>query len=146
VRELLAAALVLAACDRSPRAADCGDHLGGVWSTDDGAARWHIRDSGRAMLEAYPVVRELPAAPPGTIAAPSMIDLRRTGDQIEGTVVRRWHRGGQTCIVRAPARVRGCTDDRLTLTLGSTGAPADWTACRAPDSPSTTQLLHRVWP
>lgn len=139
------AALLLAACDRSPSAASCADHLGGVWESDDGAARWHIRDGGK-VLEAYPLVRELPDAPAGTIPAPSMLDLARTGDEVAGRVVRRWHRGGETCILRAPARIRGCRDDRLTLTLGSTAAPADWTDCRAPDAPPLTQLLRRIWP
>lgn len=134
-----------AACDRSPSAADCGDHLGGVWESADGAARWHIRDGG-AKLEAYPTVRELPDAAPGTVPAPSMLDLARTGQEVEGRVVRRWHRGGQTCIVRAPARIRGCSDDRLTLTLGGTAAPTDWSACRPPDAPPTTHLLRRIWP
>jgi hypothetical protein len=145
VREWAAILVALAACDRSPSVASCAEHLGGVWATDDGSGRWHIRDGGKT-LEAYPLVRELPAAAAGTLPAPSMIDLRRQGDEVAGTVVRRWHRGAQTCLMRAPARVRGCRDDRMTLTVGDTGAPVDWHACAAPESAPATQLLRRVWP
>ncbi len=147
VRGLTSATLVaaaLAACDRSPSAAHCGDHLGGIWETTDGAARWHILDGG-ARLEGYPLVRELPAAPTGTQAAPSRLELRRTGREIAGDVVRRWHRGAHMCIVRAPARIRGCSGDRLTLTLGDTGAPT-FPACDPPQAPPHTQLLRRAWP
>lgn len=135
----------LAGCDRSPSVADCSEHLGGVWETADAAARWHILDGGE-RLEAYPLVRELPAMPPGTQAAPARLELRRTGREVAGDVVRRWHQGAHICVVRAPARIRGCSDDRLTLTVGDTGAPT-FPGC---DSRSTdalhTQLLRRSWP
>jgi hypothetical protein len=144
--KLAAALVVLAACDRHPPPlASCADHLGGVWVTDDGAARWQLRDGGD-RLDAYPLTRELPVAPPGTIAAPAMLDLRRRRDEVTGNVVRRWHRGGETCVVRAPARVRGCRDDRLTLTVESTAAPADWTRCQPSSGPTATYLLRRTWP
>ncbi len=139
-----AVAVVLAACDRSPTLATCADHLGGVWQTADGSARWHILDGGE-RLQAYPLVRELPAMPTGTQAAPSTLDLRRSRGEVVGTVIRRWHRGGEVCVVRAPARIRGCAADRLTLTFGDTGPPTDWTACRV-DGPTTAQLLQRTWP
>ena len=142
---IAAAAAAIAACDRSPSAASCADHLGGVWTTDDGSARWHIRDGG-ARLEAYPVVKELPPAPAGTIAAPAMIDLRREGTEVAGTIVRRWHQGCRTCLVRAPARIRGCADNRLTLTVGSTAVPTDWETCHPAEATPATQLLHRIWP
>lgn len=137
----------LAACDRSPSAAHCGDHLGGVWETDDGAARWHILD-GAARLEVYPLVRELPAIPSGMQAAPSRIELRRSGREIAGEVVRRWHHGAHICIVRAPARIRGCSGDRLTLTLADTGAPSFPSCASSDDATRTqrTQLLRRTWP
>ncbi len=146
MRAALAAALMLAAgCERTAPLGSCADDLGGVWRTDDGAVQWQVRDRG-VRLDAYPLTKELPPAPPGTIAAPSMIDLQRKNGEVGGTVVRRWHRGGETCIVRAPARVRGCRDDRLTLTLESTSAPADWKSCQASGGPATTHLLRRTWP
>ena len=110
---LAAALLVLAACDRSPTVTDCSEHLGGVWETADGTARWHILDGG-ARLQAYPLVRELPPMPPGTQAAPATLDLRRNGREITGDVLRRWNQGAHICTVRAPARIRGCSGDRLT--------------------------------
>jgi hypothetical protein len=138
------ATAALAACDRSPSVAHCGEHLGGVWQTDDGAARWHILDGG-ARLQAFPLVRELPPVPAGMQAGPARLELRRTGREVAGDVVRRWHQGAHICVVRAPARIRGCSDDRLTLTLGDTGAPS-WPACDVRDSPPSTQLLRRSWP
>src|SRR5690242_6029933 len=103
-----AALLALVACNRSPSIASYEDHLGGVWESDDGTARWHILDGGE-RLEAYPLVRELPAMPPGTQAAPSRLELRRTGREIACSVVRRWNQGAHICVVRAPARIRGCS-------------------------------------
>lgn len=136
--------LAAAACHRSPNVTSCEEHLGGVWESDDGAARWHVLDGGE-RIEAYPLVRELPAMPPGTQAAPSRLELRRSGREVAGSVVRRWNQGAHICVVRAPARIRGCSGDRLTLTLGDTGAPA-WPACDAPDRPETAQFLRRTWP
>lgn len=143
--KLAAALVVLAACERPAPLASCADHLGGVWVTDDGAARWQLRDGGD-RIDGFPLMKELPAAPPGAIAAPAMLDLRRAGDEVSGTVARRWHRGGESCVLRATARVRGCRDDRLTLTLEGTAAPADWGSCRPSNGPSTTYLLRRSWP
>jgi len=137
-------AAALAGCDRSPSVADCGEHLGGVWESADGSARWHILDGG-ARVEAYPLVRELPAVPPGTQTAPSRLELRRTGREVSGSVVRRWHLLAHICVVRAPARIRGCAEDRLSLTLGDTGTP-NWITCVSPDRPPTTQMLRRTWP
>jgi hypothetical protein len=141
---LAAALLALAACDRSPSVTSCEDHLGGVWESADGAARWHILDGGE-RLEAYPLVRELPPMPPGTQAAPARLELRRSGREITGSVVRRWNQGAHTCVVRAPAHIRGCSGDRITLTLGDTSSPA-WPACDAPGRSQITQLLRRAWP
>lgn len=142
----LASALLAlaAACDRSPSVADCGGHLGGIWETADRSARWHISDGG-ARLDAYPLVRELPTVPPGMQASPAHLELRRTGREVAGDVVRRWHQGAHMCIVRAPARIRGCSDDRLTLSLGDTGAPP-FPGCELPGSSPHTQLLRRSWP
>ncbi len=138
--------MVAQGCDRSPDPLrSCADHLGGVWQTADGAARWHIVDGGE-RLDAYPLVRELPEAPPGTQPAPSTLELRRTGTEVAGSAVRRWHRGADICVLRAPARIRGCQADRLTLTLGDTGAPASWSPCAPPDRPMRTQLVQRIWP
>lgn len=137
-------ALALAACDRSPAVADCGGHLGGVWESDDRAARWHVLDGG-ARLEAYPLVRELPAMPPGTQAAPARLELRRTGREVTGEVVRRWHHGAHMCAVRATARIRGCSGDRMMLSVGDTGAPA-FPGCDPPTESLRTQLLRRSWP
>jgi hypothetical protein len=143
-----AAALVIAAalagCDRSPSARDCADHLGGVWESEDGSARWHIMDGG-ARLTAYPLVRELPPQPPGTQAAPSFLELRRNGREVTGDVVRRWHQGAYMCIVRAPARIRGCHSDRITVSIGDAGAP-QFPGCDAPAGGVRTQLLRRSWP
>lgn len=139
-----AALLALVACNRSPSIASCEDHLGGVWESADGAARWHVLDGGE-RLEAYPLVRELPAMPPGTQAAPSRLELRRSGREIAGSVVRRWNQGAHICVVRAPARIRGCSGDRLTLVLGDTSSPP-WPACDVPEKPQTAQLLRRAWP
>ena len=144
VMVIAALAALAAACDRSPTAAHCGDHLGGVWETDDGAARWHLLDGG-ARIEGYPLVRELPDTPTGTQAAPSRLELRRADREVAGDVVRRWHQGARTCIVRAPARIRGCSADRLTLTLGDTGAPS-FPSCDPPREPPRTLLLRRTWP
>ena len=72
----LVAALAAAGCDRSPSAAHCGDHLGGIWETADGSARWHVLDGGD-RLQAFPLVRELPVVPSGMQASPSRLDLRR---------------------------------------------------------------------
>ncbi|HUQ04272.1 MAG TPA: hypothetical protein VM261_17355 [Kofleriaceae bacterium] len=145
---LAAAALALfaalAACDRALSAEHCGDHLGGVWETDDGSARWHIMDGG-ARLQAYPLVRELPAMPPGTQAAPSVLELRRVGREVAGDVVRRWHQGAHMCNVRAPARIRGCHKDRIALSIGDTRAP-QFPGCEAPAGGLRTQLLRRSWP
>lgn len=141
----LALVAVVAACDRSPTVASCADHLGGVWESADGAARWHLSDGGE-RLAGYPLVRELPAAPPGARPAPSFLELRRSGREVAGSVVRRWERGAERCVVRAPAVIRGCAADRLTLTLGATTAPTDWAACRSADAPATTLLLRRTWP
>jgi hypothetical protein len=141
---LAAALLALAACDRSPTVADCGGHLGGVWESDDGAARWHVLDGGE-RLEAYPLVRELPAQPPGTQAAPARLTLRRSGREVSGEIVRRWHQGAHMCAVRAPARIRGCSADRLMLSVGDTGAPAS-PECDPPTASLETQLLRRSWP
>lgn len=135
----------LAACDRTPSVASCADHLGGVWVSADGAARWHILDGG-ARLEAYPLVKELPPAPAGAIAAPARLDLRRTGAEVVGTVARRWQHGAALCVVRAPARIRGCAADRLTLIMDPTTAPADLAACAPPAGAATTLLLRRTWP
>ncbi|MBE7448231.1 MAG: hypothetical protein HS111_04910 [Kofleriaceae bacterium] len=141
----LALALALPGCGGPPPLASCGDHLGGVWQTADGAARWHLLDGG-ARVEGYPLVRELPPAPAGTIAAPAVLDLRRSGHELSGVAARRWHRGADTCTVRAPARVRGCAGDRLALAVGDTGPPSDWSACTPGSAPATTQLLRRTWP
>jgi hypothetical protein len=141
---VLALAVALAACDRSPSVAHCGDHLGGVWISEDGAARWHVLDGG-ARLSGYPLVRELPEVPPGMQAAPAVLDLRRSGHEVTGDVVRRWHQGAHMCTVRAPARIRGCNGDRMTLTLGDTGAPA-FPGCIRGSSQPRTQLLRRSWP
>jgi hypothetical protein len=136
---------LVAGCDRSPSLATCADHVGGVWETADGADRWHLVDGGE-RLEGYPLVRELPAAGSDAIAAPSMLELRRAGREVAGAVRRRWQRGAETCVVRAPARIRGCAGDRLTLSLGDTGAPTDWTACRGPGGAARTLVLTRRWP
>jgi hypothetical protein len=140
-----AALAALAGCDRSPSVANCGEHLGGVWENAGATARWHILDGG-ARLEAYPLVRELPPMPPGTIAAPARLELQRTGREVAGDVVRRWHQGAHMCIVRAPARIRGCSGDRLTLSIGDTGAPSFPGCDSSPANAVSTQLLRRSWP
>lgn len=144
MRLAAAALLALVGCDRSPTVADCGEHLGGVWETADGTARWHIMDGG-ARLDAYPLVRELPAVPPGMQASPSHLELRRAGRDVAGDVVRRWHQGAHICMVRAPARIRGCNGDRLTLSIGDTGAPT-FPGCNSSESSPRSQLLRRTWP
>ena len=100
------------------------------------------RDPGGAAVDAIPITREVPAEPPGTLAAPALVELRREHGQVAGRVLRRWHRGGATCRVASPAVIRGCAADRLTLQLGPTGAPSDWTTC-APTGAATALLLRR---
>ncbi len=142
------AALTGAACDRSPAPLrSCEDPLGGVWTTEPGAATsatWHLIDSSD-RLDGFPSYRELPPEPAGTIAAPSLVSLRRRHGEVAGTVSRRWQRGAATCVVRSPAVVRGCVADRIGLQLGPTGAPVDWTTC-APTGEPVMQLLRRSWP
>jgi len=137
--------VALAACTTSPPPlASCDDSLRGIWATEPGAtpaATFHVVDRG-AAVDAIPITRELPAEPPGTLAAPALVELRREHGQVAGRVLRRWHRGGATCRVASPAVIRGCAADRLTLQLGPTGAPSDWTTC-APTGAATALLLRR---
>jgi len=139
------AAAAAAGCDRPAPLASCAGSLGGVWVGERGGERWHLLDGGE-RLSAYPVYRDLPAAPPGTRPAPASLALTRHGVEVTGQVVRRWERGGRLCVVRAPAGIRGCSGDRMVLTMADTGPPTDWDACTRPAGPATTLLLRRTWP
>ncbi len=142
IRALLALALV-AGCDGATTVRGCDDDLAGVWRSEGGT--WQLLDH-RARLELYPLHRELPTAlPERVVAAPLVIDLTRTrGAAPTGTATRRYERGAQFCRRTAPATLRTCADDRLTIDLAPPPPPDDWTACTGAAGAPTVLALTRV--
>jgi hypothetical protein len=120
VRQLAAAALLLACCSHREPIASCADDLGGVWTTATG--RWMVLDN-RTTLEAYPLFDD--AALSG---APRVIDLAR-GDKLEGQVKRRFVQRQQTCDARAPFHVTLCKDDTLQVVRGEVAPPLSFSPC-----------------
>lgn len=143
IRRALIALALVAGCDRAPTVRGCDDDLAGVWRSDGGA--WQLLDH-RARLELYPLHAELPTAlPERVVAAPLAIDLTRSRDAAPtGTVTRRYERGAQFCRRTAPATLRGCADDRLTLELALPPPPDDWTACTGASGAPTVVTLTRA--
>lgn len=125
-----------AACDRRPPLASCEDDLRGVYVA--AGRRWMILDGG-AELEAYPLFPDVVPVP-GLEVAPRVISLQRgpaetRGGGIRGTVRRRYMRGSQVCVGRAPARVTACAGTALELVLADPDPPLAWPA--APEQACT---------
>ncbi|HWO25442.1 MAG TPA: hypothetical protein VNO30_42175 [Kofleriaceae bacterium] len=128
-RALLAAGALAAgsgACDRRPPLASCDDDLRGVYVA--GGQRWMILDGG-AELEAYPLFPDV-APVPGLEVAPRVLGFQRTPGGIHGNVRRRYMRGAQACVGRAPAHVTACAGEALQLVLADPAPPLAW-----PDAP-----------
>jgi hypothetical protein len=126
-----AIAAAVAACDRRPPLASCADDLRGVYVAD--GRRWMILDGG-AELEAYPLFPDVTPAP-GLEVAPRVIGLARGPRGISGTVRRRYMRGSQACIGRAPVHVTACAGAELQLVLADPAPPLAWPA--APEQACT---------
>jgi hypothetical protein len=126
---LAAVAAAVAACDRRPPLASCEDDLRGVYVAD--GRRWMILDE-RAELEAYPLFPDVTPVP-GLEVAPRVIGLARTPAGISGTVRRRYMRGSQACVAKAPVHVTACAGEELQLVLADPVPPLAW-----PDAPEQT--------
>jgi hypothetical protein len=111
-----------AACDRRSTIASCADDLRGVYVAD--GRRWMILDGG-AELEAYPLFPDVTPAP-GLEVAPRVIGLQRVQSEIRGTVRRRYMRGSQVCVGKAPARVTACAGEAIELVLADPDPPLAW--------------------
>jgi hypothetical protein len=120
-----AAAVLLVACSpHETPVADCGDDLGGVWSTPGG--RWMMLDSG-TTLEAYPMFDD--SVPAG---APRVIDLTRDPARpsaLGGGLARRFMRRAEVCTARASVHVTQCTGDTLQVVLGEVPPPLTFSPC-----------------
>jgi len=131
MRGLLAAMLVVAAgCDRRAPIASCEANLHGVYVTPAGQ-RWMLLDNG-GTLEAFALFDDL--VPEG---APRLIDVKREGGKLSGSIKRRFVRRAQTCEARAPLTVTACKDDALQLVLGEVAAPLQFEPCTWPQQAPT---------
>jgi hypothetical protein len=132
----LAALAVAGACDRTEPIASCTDDLRGVYAVT--GARWMVLDH-RTTLEAYPLFDDAAGRrADGVEIAPRVLDLRRDGRTLAGSVRRRYLRGTDVCTARAPARVTRCAGDTLELVLGDPLPPLGFSPCAWP-SPAPTR-------
>ncbi len=123
------AACALAACDRRPSLASCGDNLHGVWIAP-GGARWAVVDRG-SELDVFPLFDD--AVVDG---APRVIELLRSaapgapaGGSLGGTVARRFMRGGDACDARAPIRITRCSGGELDIIVADPQPPLGYAPC-----------------
>lgn len=110
-----------AACDRPRAITSCDADLGGVWTAESGA--WMLVDHG-ATLEAFPLFPDAPAASPGVLTAPRVLDLARTPSGLAGTLTRRFMLAGVACPAIVPVHVTACTGSTLELVLADPAEPA----------------------
>ena len=139
----LALGLAVAGCGQ-PALDSCADPLGGTWDVVGELApsgeprRYHALDLG-ATIEMYPMFDDglVDAAdrkdttPTAIVAAPAALDLSRTTgqDALGGQITRRFMRGDRSCVMRAPAHLRACSDDRATLEAALLAPPTNWQTC-----------------
>ncbi len=158
-RALLGAVgLLAAACTPPPERDSCGQVVGGTWRVvapaERAGAEWAVDDHG-GTVELFALSRPGHLAvddgvPTGTYAAPIAIALERTvapgGASLTGLARRRFTRGAEVCVVKAPAAIAGCRGTTLELTVPTLALPADLAAC--PDQPgiagSTTLTLRQL--
>lgn len=130
---VLVTAVAGAACDRRPPVTSCDDDLHGVWVSDTGA-RWAILDRG-ATLEGYALFDD--AVPEG---APRAIDLTRT-QKLAGEVSRRYARGGDACVAKAPIRIAKCKASGLQIVVADPQPPLSYAPC-AWGRPAPSRVEH----
>lgn len=149
----------LVACTTPPERDSCAQVIGGTWRVTAPAERagadWAIADHG-GTVELFALSRPGHLAvddgvPPGTFAAPTAIALDRTaapgGASLGGLARRRFTRGADVCVVKAPAQIAGCRGRTLELTLPTLPPPADLAACPTEpvrSAPSTTLTLRQL--
>lgn len=138
-------AIALAGCSSSRPIATCGDSLAGVWRGESG--EWMLLDHG-ASLEGYPLFDDSrePGGDPGVVVAPRAIDLRRDGVELDGTISRRYMRGGDACSVTVPLRVLACSGSTLEVVLADTSPPLQFAPCAESSrkNPSRREKWQRV--
>lgn len=147
VTALAVIAATMTACDRAPAVTSCNDALHGVWVAP-GGARWALLDHG-TTLEAFALFDD--TVPGG---APRVIDLARAAaldsadgaraDKLTGEVKRRFMRGGDACVARAPIRITRCGDRELELVVADPPAPLGYAPCTWPrHAPSRVERWRR---
>jgi hypothetical protein len=143
---VIAAAVLVAACDRRPPVTSCADDLHGVWVAP-GDARWMMLDNG-PTLEAYPMFPDATPdrlAAPELVVAPRVLDLARDSrGTLAGDLKRRYMRRADTCDARVPVHVTACKDDTLELVLADVVAPVTLGPCSWPaPQPSRVERWRR---
>ena len=136
MKAAVAAVVAVAACSHGPDLTTCRESIAGMWRDPHGR-RWAAMEH-QGRIEIYPDWGDTeppPGTPPEIEVAPRVIDLVHAGDDVAGTIHRRFGKGADFCDVAVPIHIRNCHGSTIEIEIAEPPAPTAYKPCALPSIP-----------